>query len=188
MIEKFLKAKNWQLFLLQFGIPMLLQFVVMGTMFSNLNGGSGPNLPSFNFMTLFSVMMIFFTGTLFGWFWSVAVGLQSKVPDGVKMKLKKFKIFFFIPLIYILLIQGLMQITIKELNFNPWIFAFIVPLHLISMFCIFYNLYFVAKTIKTVELQREVSFSDFAGDFFLIWFYPIGIWIIQPRINRIIKG
>jgi hypothetical protein len=38
--------------------------------------------------------------------------------------------------------------------------------------------------VKTIELQREVTFSDFAGEFFLIWFYPVGIWIIQPKVNK----
>lgn len=61
-------------------------------------------------------------------------------------------------------------------------------MHLFSMFCLFYCLYFVAKTIKTAELQKETSFGDFAGEFFLIWFYPIGIWFIQPKINRIAKS
>ena len=65
--------------------------------------------------------------------------------------------------------------------------AIILPLHLFSMFCILYSLYFVAKTFKTVELQREVTFSDFAGEFFLIWFYPIGIWIVQPKINKMVE-
>ena len=64
----------------------------------------------------------------------------------------------------------------------------IVPLHLFSMFCIFYCLYFVAKTFKTVELQREVSFSDFAGEFFMIWFFLIGIWIVQPKVNKMIEN
>jgi hypothetical protein len=65
---------------------------------------------------------------------------------------------------------------------------FILPMHLFSMFCIFYSLYFVAKTFKTVELQREVSFSDFAGEFFMIWFLLIGIWIIQPKVNRLVEN
>lgn len=64
----------------------------------------------------------------------------------------------------------------------------IIPLHLFSMFCIFYSLYFVAKTFKTVELQRETTFSDFAGEFFMIWFYPIGIWIIQPKVNKMAES
>jgi hypothetical protein len=69
-----------------------------------------------------------------------------------------------------------------------WLPAIILPLHLFAMFCIFYCLYFVAKTIKTAELQREVSFSDFVGEFFMLWFYPIGIWILQPKINQIAKS
>ena len=67
---------------------------------------------------------------------------------------------------------------------NSFIFVFIIPLHLFSMFCIFYCLYFVAKTYKTAELQREVSFGDFVGEFFLFWFYPIGVWFLQPKINE----
>ncbi|MEN9640511.1 MAG: hypothetical protein RLZZ262_2380, partial [Bacteroidota bacterium] len=38
--------------------------------------------------------------------------------------------------------------------------------------------------IKLLELQREVRFSEFIREFFLIWFFPIGIWFIQPKINR----
>ena len=197
MTEKFLKAKHWQLFLLTFGIPTIFQFVMMGTMFSNIGSGNNSD-PTFMFsyMKFFPIMMIIFIGVFFGWFWSVAVGLQSKVPEDVKMKVKKFKIFFFIPMVYILFITLFMGIQMNGLMKNGTepssgliggLVAVIVPLHLFSMFCIFYSLYFVAKTFKTVELQREVKFSDFAGEFFMIWFYPIGIWIVQPKINKMIE-
>lgn len=188
MITTFLKAKHWQLFLLSFGIPMIFQFVMMATMFSNI-GNDNLHTPSNMFdhiKLLFPIIMLLFMGVFFGWFWSIAIGLQSKVPEGVKMKVKKFKIFFFTPLIYLSLFLGLFIISMR--GPNPAIFAIIIPLHLFSMFCMFYNLYFVAKTLKTVELQREVSFSDFAGEFFLIWFYPIGIWILQPKINQMIEN
>ena len=56
------------------------------------------------------------------------------------------------------------------------------------MFGIFHTMYFAAKTIKCVELKRNVTFSDIAGEFFLIWFFPIGVWILQPRINKLIDG
>ena len=197
MTKKFLKAKHWQLFLLTFGIPMIFQFVIMGTMFANVANGNNPD-PTFmfNYMKFFPIMMIIFMGVFFGWFWSVAVGLQSKVPEDVKMKVKKFKIFFFIPIAYMLFITLFMGIQMNGLMTNGTepsggliggLVAVIVPLHLFSMFCIFYSLYFVAKTFKTVELQREVKFSDFAGEFFMIWFYPIGIWIVQPKINKMIE-
>jgi hypothetical protein len=43
----------------------------------------------------------------FGWFWSVAIGLQEKVPENITMKVKKFKIFFFIPMVYILCLNNI---------------------------------------------------------------------------------
>ena len=61
---------------------------------------------------------------------------------------------------------------------------FIIPAHLFSMFCIFYLMYKAARTIKTVEFEKKVTFADFAGEFFLLWFSPIGIWILQPKINK----
>ncbi|MFM2224432.1 MAG: hypothetical protein RJA07_634 [Bacteroidota bacterium] len=197
MIERFLKAKHWQLFLLTFGIPIIFQIVLMGSMISNFSTQTStePQM-MFNYMKLFPIIMILFMAIFFGWFWSAAIGLQKKVPGNVTMKVKKFKIFFFIPMVYILCIMIFMAFTIDGLinsgsepnaGLIASMFAIVIPLHLFSMFCIFYTLYFVAKTFKTVELQREVKFSDFAGEFFMIWFYPIGIWIIQPKINKMIE-
>jgi hypothetical protein len=198
--ERFLKAKHWHLFLLTFGIPMIFQFLMMGTMLASFGNGTEPD-PSamFNFFKVFPVVMIIFAGTFFGWFWSIAIGLQSKVPVNVKMKTKKFKVFFFIPMTYILLIligigtamSGFPDMVesgdTPDIGLIGSMMGIIIPLHLFSMFCIFYSLYFVAKTFKTVELQRETTFSDFAGEFFMIWFYPIGIWIIQPKVNKMVE-
>jgi hypothetical protein len=201
LTERFLKAKHWQLFLLIFGIPMIFQFFMMGTMITHIAGNANPDpLFIFNYFKFFPIVMIIFTSVFFGWFWSIAIGLQSKIPANIKMKTGKFKIFFFIPITYLLLFSVFIGIAMNGLpgmiadgnqpNFGLVIsfIAVIFPLHFFSMFCIFYSLYFVAKTFKTVELQRETTFSDFAGEFFMIWFYPIGIWIIQPKVNKMIEN
>ena len=198
MIEKILKAKHWQIFLLNFGVPMILHITMMITMFSKIGNEEKPDASFiFNYMLFFPIILIISIGTQFSWFWSVAIGLQNKVPEGITMKTKKFKIFFFIPLSYIILISlfiGLGLSFADQIDETPnptfflSVFAIIIPLHLFSMFCIFYSLYFVAKTLKTIELQKEVNFSEFAGEFFLIWFYPIGIWIIQPKINKLTEN
>lgn len=119
-------------------------------------------------------------------------GLQDKIPQNAKLNTRAFKIFFSIPFIYILLISATVGAKISGIletgedgELIEKSIGVIIPLHLFSMFCIFYCLYFVSKTFKTAELQRKVSFSDFAGEFFLIWFFPIGIWIVQPKINKI---
>ena len=197
MTDRFLKAKHWQLFLMTFGIPMIFQFIMMGTIFATLGNGNPPD-PTliFSYMKFFPLIMILFMGVFFGWFWSVVTGLQKTIPTEFQLKLNRFKIFFFIPLAYILSISIFMGSTISgfadgSTPLNPGLIgglmAIIFPLHLFSMFCIFHTLYFVAKTFKTAELKKEVSFSDFAGEFFLIWFYPIGVWIVQPKINRMIE-
>ena len=62
----------------------------------------------------------------------------------------------------------------------------LIPLHLFSMFCMFYLLYFCSKTIKSIELKREALFGDYIGEFLLLWFFVIGIWIIQPKINKMV--
>lgn len=181
-MERFLKAKHWQIFLITCGLPIIIDIMAMSD--------------STLILKLFPVIMILFILGFFGWIWAIATGIQFKVPIGIKMKVNKFKIFFFIPLIYILLLFGFMEFLLNKTNVigqsQPFgllggLIGFI-PLHLFSMFCIFFCLYFVAKTFKTVELQREVTFSDFAGEFFLFWFFPIGIWIIQPKINRMIEN
>ena len=70
-------------------------------------------------------------------------------------------------------------------SINPKLFVATVPLSLLAVFCMFYNLYFVAKNLVTAETGRSASFSNYAGPFFLLWFFLIGVWFIQPRINRL---
>ncbi len=197
MIEKFLKAKHWQLFIITVGIPLLFQIILMTTMVSSIHSNTKPNpVEIFSMMKFLPIVFIISILTLFGWFWSIAIGLQKKLPEELKMKTTKFKVFFFIPLVYIIafsiFIGGLFSGVLQNggepnVTVGAGIFGIIIPLHLLSMFSIFYSMYFVAKTFKTAELQKEVRFSDFAGEFFMIWFYPVGIWILQPKINKMIE-
>ncbi|HSY60488.1 MAG TPA: hypothetical protein VK796_01380 [Cytophaga sp.] len=200
MVQRFLKAQHWQLFLLTFGMAMVFQFIFVGSMISNMATRQNPDpqdLGFLNSMKFFPIIMLLFVSVFFGWFWSVVTGLQANLPDEIKMKLTRFKIFFFIPIIYMVFILVYMGIVFSGLmsetgDVNPaaigGLIAFIIPLHLFSMFCMFHTLYYAAKTLKMAEIQRTVSFSDFSGEFFLIWFFPIGIWIIQPRINKLVEN
>ena len=188
-MTKFLTLKHWQLFLILIGFPMILQFIAIGLAI----GSRG--YPWNGFIILFPIVMLLYTGLFFIWFYSLGTNLFKRLPVlpvTEKMSLTKFKTFLFIPAAYIIIfcvfIFGMLANLSAGRSPNPLIFAFIVPLHLFCMFCIFYCLYFNAKALKTVELQKPVTFSDFAGEFFLLWFFPIGIWIVQPRINAIFQN
>ena len=194
MINTFLKAKHWQLFGLMFGLPMLFQIIMMTSVFASIQSESNPDpTEMLKMMRFFPIIMIVYMGLFFSWFWSIAIGLQNKVPQNVTMKTKRFKIFFFIPLLYILVLSffignifnGVIESQILDGAMMARMIGIILPLHLLSMFGIFHSLYFVSKTLKTVELQKKVSFSDFVGEFFMLWFYPVGIWIIQPKLNEL---
>jgi len=189
MAEKFLKARHWQIFMLTIGLPLLLQMAMTPMLFDGANPGLSVSL-------LMMITVVFMFG-FFGWIWAIAIGLQTKIPADVKMKVLKFRIFLTFPLVYILFFSGFIISVFGgnmdlETGNDQELFAgmmgIIFPLHIFCMFCIFYCLYFVAKTFKTVELQREVTFSDFAGEFFLFWFFPVGIWIVQPKINKMIAN
>lgn len=194
MVNRFLRAKHWQLFLVMFGIPLLVQIMAFVVILTGLGASEATdaNVFSLGFRFL-AVLIVLFSGSYFGWLWSIAIGLQKYVPKTVKMKVVKFKVFFVISIAYALgmaLFIGLgptgffMAGNISfSLTFGYWWFLSFF-LYVFCTVSVFYVLYFSAKTFKTVELQREVQFGEIIGEFFLLWFYLIGLWIIQPKLNH----
>lgn len=177
----FLRLKHWQLFSLLFTPAVLFQFFIMGSIVSRQDSTA--------MFYFFSIMMVLFVGVFFGWFYALGVNLHKKLPLTVSMNVARFRIFLFIPVAYMLTfalsvfcLPG--NMPSEELP-NLKIIGIGLFLHLFSMFCIFYCLYFIAKALKAVEWQKPVTFNDFAGEFFMIWMFPVGVWIIQPRINKL---
>ncbi|WP_375559401.1 hypothetical protein ACE193_16895 [Bernardetia sp. OM2101] len=199
MVDKFLKAKHWQLFFLLVGVPIGL-FLTIGVIISSiLKGGTPPEPEDFfkliSIAKFFPLVIVLFASLLFSWFWSVANGLQNNMPSSVEMKTTKFRIFSIVPLLYIsgfcvfifiTLAKIKPQILLQDLPQIPmeWLTPILFILHILSIFGIFYSMYFTAKALKTAELQREVTFKDFVSEFFMFLFFPVGVWILQPRINE----
>jgi hypothetical protein len=190
----FLRMKHWQLFILLFGIPFTFQGIGMVSIAFFKD-------PAMLFLVFPLILLLYMAG-FFSWFYTLGTNLNRRLPDTVQMNLRKFKILLSIPIVYILLIciflfglfknlaemaaSGSTDLAAFSALQPSWaLVALIIPLHFFSIFCIFYSLYFIAKSLKVAEGQRAVVFNDFAGEFFLIWFFPIGVWILQPRINRL---
>jgi hypothetical protein len=174
-----LKLKHWQLFLLIWGVPTALSVI------SNSNVG-------LSIIVAFPLMMLFFVFGLFGWVWAIATGLHEKVRPEVKQHLTTFKITFLIPIVYIAALLVWMSFfafdSSGEQSDPPVIFIVLfVVMHLVSMACIIMGLRYAAKTMRSVELHRAAKFGDYIGEFFLIWFSVVGIWILQPRLNKLME-
>jgi hypothetical protein len=52
----------------------------------------------------------------------------------------------------------------------------------------FYVIWFIAKAIATIEQNEVVTFDTYAENFFLLWFFPIGIWFMHPKVRKIFSA
>lgn len=214
MINQVLKLKHWVFFVLVYGLPTIIQFIGFQGFASNMNGiitKIEPNGKQVEevftnmFNTMFTIMP-FIIGipiiVIFIWLISVGLGLQKKLP----LKLQKNTIFFILAnitsgtLVFLAFYKMMnffgsffytMFNNIENDNMQNFIPDFsslsIVPLlFMTALITYIYVFYFAAKTIKTAETQKEMKFGDFASEFFLIVFFPIGVWILQPRINKLV--
>ena len=174
----FLRAKHWQIFLLLVGVGLigdvaLVASSVTATVQSPKDFGK-LGVP-------FGIVTVLFMFCFLGWFWSMGTFLSSMVPTAIRLKTAFFRFALVYPGLYIFLFLALFQSTTT----NPALFAIIFPLHVLATFCMFYDLYFVSKSLVLAETNKPVSFYDYAGPFFLMWFFPVGVWFTQPRINRL---
>jgi len=162
MKQFFLRAKAWQIFSLLLVTPMIsVAAEIAGSMYVSM------------------AIMLVYAVAAFAWIWSLGTFLCALAPLELRLHLR----FFYFAMVYPYGYASLVGWSFASSNDLPN--AIVVPLHLLAMFCILYLLYFVAKGMAINELKRPVSFSDYAANFLLLWFYPIGVWVIQPKINAL---
>jgi hypothetical protein len=172
-----LKLKHWQLFLITWGVPLIINFYSF--------------YDTMIIFRIFPLMMILFTATTFGWIWSIATVLHNRLPDGIHLRIGWFNVFMAIPTLYIIGFlfwmnrESFSSETGEGESIGVGIWPIIVGLHLLSMVLIITCVRFAAKTMRSVELGRLAKFNDYIAEFFLIWFSPVGIWILQPRLNKL---
>ena len=139
---------------------------------------------------LFPLMMVVFTVGIFGWIWAISTQLHKKLPLEVNLDIRLFKLVFSVPIFYMLALtlwlgyQFYILYPERSSNIGPMIMV-LAFLHFVSMICILLGLRFAAQTMRSVELGRLAKFSEYAVEFFLIWFSPLGFWILQPRLNKL---
>ncbi len=196
----FLKLKHWQLFILLIGIPGVLYAALTMVLFSKLislinhiNINPDPS----EFLIIWAYMpgiILLATILFFCWFYTLGTNLHRRLPTDVKMNSLLFKIFLTIFAISTLLLCYFLYhfysniIPSAAQGHPPYIsplIILIIPLQFFSVFCIFYCMYFVAKSLKSIELQREAVFGEYIIEIILILFLIVGIWFLQPKINNL---
>lgn len=170
----FLKMKAWQLFVLLFGSIFLV--MALGTIVDD---------PRWIIIIVMGWMLIFMA-VFTGWVWTIGAYANRWVPAEIRPISRRFR-------------MGLAYASVYMALFPLWVFfapggkdsgglfAVIFLFHILAIACMFYALYFATKNLVMAERKQSVGFYEFAGLMFLVWMYPIGVWFIQPRVNRMLE-
>ncbi|TPE44608.1 hypothetical protein [Pontibacter mangrovi] len=162
-MKAILKAKHWQIFV----ILMLLSFL------SNISIGDSSILEVF-FASLFLIAIISFP---------IIIGneLYEYVPEKMKLNYN----LFLVNGALVLLIVG---IALAFGDGQHYEFSGLAALPIYYVMFAYLHIYaFPVKELKSIELGREVKLGEYAGDVVLMLIWPVGIWFIQPRINKVIN-
>lgn len=179
-MKALLHLKHWHIFMLTFGFRLLFAltpFVIYLT-------SRYLEAIDFTYLQVINIGIVVDAAGTFVfvlWCWVVGVSLAEKRPQD-KWNAIVFKVA--------LLLQVLGKVI--PLVLSPFGYVRMFGLNPIlaglSFITFFYCDYVVAQKLTSVERGRETNFAEVIGDTLMLVFYPIGIWWLQPRINRIFNG
>jgi hypothetical protein len=166
-MKKILKFKHWNLFIL---------IVLTGAWTS-----PSPLKEIINSISILTFMI---------WIYAIGIYGQEKLEllnlPTLKTELFKINIVLFPILLivsFLILPEQTAENTQSEFNIRTII---IIPITLYMFFAFFQTLVFACKTISMLELKREVEFSEYLKNLLLTLFLIFGIWVLQPKITKLI--
>lgn len=172
----YLRARHWQLFVCFAGLC-----VVICLMNGPLEASLG-NPRSFEKAFLVLGCLIALTWLCFAlWLWSIGSFCNSVVSPPLRLRLRLFRFAAFFPVVTPLLFGAVFCHSTKPL------FMLLMVCHPLSMLCMVYDLYFVSKSFALAVTGKPVTLYEYAGPLFLIGYFPLGIWYIQPRVNAMFE-
>jgi hypothetical protein len=128
----------------------------------------------------------------FYWLKNAAFFLHSYSNNYEKMKFARFQISL---LINILTVFNFVFFTAYIFSFyfrggtpNIDIISILIFIQFIGVFSFAYNSYYICKVISTVDLRRKVHFNEIAGKFILFAIPPLAIWILQNKVQGLLKN
>jgi len=159
-----LTAPAWQLLALQLGVPLALSFLA----------------PYFLPLVMFGVSTLIFATIFMWWLWTVAETTNSQIPVLQQRPTRLMASGFIYVLIYIASIFGFL--VTHSMGRGPG--AVILIPHLLAMVAMFYGLWFTAKQLATLKQNGPPPFLGTLGAFFMLWYFPIGVWFVQPVVRK----
>ena len=118
--------------------------------------------------------------------WNIGITMNKNLNNDLRKNTGFFKIsMIFVGIYIIVFICGFIYTASHPAPAN--FFVKIVPFHAVTMILVACNVFFAARSLKTYEKQREVKAEELLFDLFMILLFPVGIFFLQPRINKYVK-
>ncbi len=162
----FLKLKHWELFL------MLVLPTAMTLMFGI------PLKP-----LVVAAIGLFLMLVLFAWMFSIGSWANSRLPRAHRRNPLPYALGLAIPLVYLLMYIFLYIPELQQGGAPQRPPLWLLPMHMLSLAGIFYGLWYTARQLKSLQENEEAEFLIFSSTFFLLFIFPLGVWLIQPSVN-----
>jgi hypothetical protein len=181
-----LRLKHWHLFLLTAAVYVYAAWMLL--FFLRLYSPQGPGASG---RTLRLVAFIAFSL----WQLTVVMQLHKKLPAQININIGLFLFLFYMAFTYEVLISVL-GIVSRLVELPESVRSLFYELTILRMgpFTVYYlarfalTIYFsyiISKLLNTVEKRIR---SESGSDMIMLIFLPIGVWWIQPRINKIFSN
>lgn len=169
-----LKFKHWQIFFSFIVIPLAL--LISGAILSKV---IGTLIIGELFAALAALCMVL---TFYGWIWAIALKLNKYSKDVPVINPLRFKSIFLTTLLTTFIVNP----AIKSIfDFDTSTISLFIGL--ISLVLFIYCIYMASCTLTAYEQKYIKKPHSVLDNTLLIWFMPIGVWLIQPRINQIVS-
>jgi hypothetical protein len=176
MIGKFfLQGRPWQIFLIVSGMYLIGQIGTFYFLTLSAEDASPPDTRPAAVLT--AVLVGVCLSSVFVWLWFLGTSLNAIVQASQRRSVVALSTAAVLSTSYLIVLLAFLR--------NARILNVMGPLGVVPMVCGFYMLSFAANRLSVAETDRTTTFYEYASPFFLLWFFPLGIWFVQPRINRV---
>ncbi|MFI5161258.1 MAG: hypothetical protein ACHQHN_08265 [Sphingobacteriales bacterium] len=159
-------------------------------------------LKAFQLFLIFIVSALFASSSIFGktveclcfciyigWIYSIGTLLNELIPQNYRPRASYFKVSCLLVSLWVIaIIMILGGYSIDQNNYRSygdWLWLLLLA-HTYLIYSLIYIIYFAAKMLTSVIEGEIADFSKSYKVFFAIWIYPIGLWYIQPVVQKIL--
>ena len=130
---------------------------------------------SFMWLLLVSVSVI--------WIYSIGAAANLALEPALQRNVMKFRIATCASLFILVMVLPIMY-RLSQTDSAPQ--GWLVLLLFAGMASFYYMLWYAASQFVAAEKKAEASYSEFALPMLGFWFSIVGVWFLQPRVNRVL--